>query len=185
MPVANGGFKLNAGASVNVSIPDGWIGSWSPRTGCEFNAAGVGECEVGDCGGFLACDNDSGIMPANYTTVRRNTHYCLLPGWLPSLTWALTLAHAAQAEFSLNAWGGMDCYDVVLTYYTVAMLLQPSSPACVAGGCKSDLNAHCDTSPVNGRMLSGAGIQVRRCSRCGHSLCQRQKLLNSGSPQRL
>ena len=128
---------------------------------------------MGDYGRFLACDNDSGIMPANYTTVRRNTHNCLLPGWLPSLTWALTLAHAAQAEFSLNAWGGMDCYDVVLTYYTVAMLLQPSSPACGAGGCKSDLNARCDTAPVDGRMLSGAGIQVRWWSSCGHSLCQR------------
>lgn len=88
MPVANGGFKLNAGENVNVSIPDGWIGSWSPRTGCEFNAAGVGGCEVGDCGGFLACDNDPGIMPANYTTVSRNTYYCLLPGRLRSLTWA-------------------------------------------------------------------------------------------------
>ena len=69
MPVAGGGFELRAGASVNVTVPDGWIGSWTPRTGCTFDAEGLGSCEVGDCGGVLACDLDAGLMPQNVTTV--------------------------------------------------------------------------------------------------------------------
>jgi len=69
MPVASGGFELRAGASVNVTVPDGWIGSWTPRTGCAFDAEGLGSCEVGDCGGVLACDLDAGLMPQNVTTV--------------------------------------------------------------------------------------------------------------------
>ncbi|KAK9826383.1 hypothetical protein WJX81_006093 [Elliptochloris bilobata] len=138
MPVAGGGFELPPGARMNISVPDGWIGSWSPRTGCAFDALGKGSCEVGDCGGFLACDQDAGLMPPNVTT----------------------------AEFSLNSWGGMDYYDVVLTYSTVPMLLKPSDPACIAGGCLSDPNAHCETAQVDGRMLSAAGAQVGCMSAC-------------------
>ena len=70
MPVAGGGFELAPGARVNVSVPDGWIGNWSPRTGCTFDAAGLGHCEVGDCGGRLACDGNANVMPSDHTVVR-------------------------------------------------------------------------------------------------------------------
>jgi len=75
IPVAGGGFKLAAGTSVDVSVPDGWIGNWSPRTGCLFDAQGRGACEVGDCGGLLACDGDADIMPSDHTVVSvRSAH---------------------------------------------------------------------------------------------------------------
>ncbi len=92
MPVASGGFELRAGASVNVSVPDGWIGSWTPRTGCAFDAEGLGSCEVGDCGGVLACDLDAGLMPQNVTTVSKAATVHVLPkrGGRPAL-------HAARA----------------------------------------------------------------------------------------
>ena len=70
MPVAGGGFELAPGAGLNVSVPDGWIGNWSPRTGCTFDAAGLGQCEVSDCGGRLACDGDASVMPSDHTVVR-------------------------------------------------------------------------------------------------------------------
>jgi hypothetical protein len=67
----------------------------------------------------------------------------------------------AQAEFSLNSWGGLDFYDLVLTYFTVPMLLQPSDPSCASAGCRSDLNLHCESAPTDGRLLSAGGTQAR------------------------
>ena len=66
---------------------------------------------------------------------------------------------AAQAEFSLDAWGAMDCYDVVQTVYTLSMHIQPSDQSCAAAGCSDDLNLHCQTAPVDGRMMTAAGKQ--------------------------
>ena len=69
-----------------------------------------------------------------------------------------------QAEFSLDAWGAMDCYDVVQTVYTLSMHIQPSDPSCAAAGCLDDLNAHCQTAPVDGRMMTAAGKQACACA---------------------
>jgi hypothetical protein len=66
----------------------------------------------------------------------------------------------AQAEFSLNSWGGLDYYDLVHTYFTVPMLLQPSDRSCAAAGCQSDLNLHCESAPTDGRLLSAGGTQA-------------------------
>ena len=169
MPVAGGGFELAPGARVNVSVPDGWIGSWSPRTGCAFDAAGVGSCEVGDCGGFLACDRDTGLMPQNTTTVRAPSK----PACCTALACTADGAPVAQAEFSLDAWGGMDCYDVVQTVYTLPMHIQPSDQSCAAAGCLDDLNTHCQTAPVDGRMLTATGKQACASAPQGEQLSSR------------
>src|SRR5256885_8686093 len=50
-----GGFQLNAGASHAVSLPDNWAGRFWPRTGCNFDAAGNGTCQTGDCARGLKC----------------------------------------------------------------------------------------------------------------------------------
>ncbi len=170
IPVAGGGFKLAAGTSVDVSVPDGWIGNWSPRTGCLFDAQGRGACEVGDCGGLLACDGDADIMPSDHTVVSVAAPTCRRrTGW-PGVQWRARLgamrrlrqrrAPDAQAEFNMDSWGGVDFYDIIAAYYNLAVLIQPSDPACAAAGCRSDLNARCERTPADGRLLSPAGMQA-------------------------
>jgi len=66
----------------------------------------------------------------------------------------------AQAEFNLDSWGGVDFYDIIAAYYNLAVLIQPFDPACAAAGCRSDLNARCERTPVDGRLLSRAGMQA-------------------------
>ena len=54
----------------------------------------------------------------------------------------------------------MDYYDVVQTVYTLPMHIQPSDQSCAAAGCLVDLNMHCQTAPVDGRMLTATGKQA-------------------------
>ena len=65
------GLKLLPGASADVSVPHAWIGNWSPRTGCQFNASGHGPCTTGSCaGGSLDCTEDASVVPMDRTQVR-------------------------------------------------------------------------------------------------------------------
>lgn len=43
---ANGGFQLNVGQSVDITVPSNWAGRIWARTNCDAN----GHCETGDCG---------------------------------------------------------------------------------------------------------------------------------------
>ena len=66
-----GGLELPPGASADVSVPHAWIGNWSPRTGCQFDASGHGPCATGSCaGGSLACTEDASVVPMDRTQVR-------------------------------------------------------------------------------------------------------------------
>jgi hypothetical protein len=56
---------------VNVPISNSWSGRIWARTGCSFDAKGVGPCEVGDCGNKLQCNGAGGVPPvslAEFTT---------------------------------------------------------------------------------------------------------------------
>ncbi|MFD0577040.1 thaumatin family protein [Dactylosporangium darangshiense] len=62
-PLAATGWVMDPGQSVTVVVPSGWGGRFWGRTGCEFNAAGTGHCQTGDCGGRFQCTG-SGATPA-------------------------------------------------------------------------------------------------------------------------
>jgi hypothetical protein len=54
-PIPVTGWKLAPGQSVTFTVPKGWGSRIWGRTGCSFNAAGVGHCLSGDCGGVFQC----------------------------------------------------------------------------------------------------------------------------------
>lgn len=57
------GWVLPPGGHRTVNVPNHWNGRFWGRTGCHFNAAGVGHCQSGDCGGVFQCKG-SGAIPA-------------------------------------------------------------------------------------------------------------------------
>jgi Thaumatin family len=48
------GWKLPAGASLSITVPDNWNARLWGRTGCHFER-GSGHCQTGDCGGLFQC----------------------------------------------------------------------------------------------------------------------------------
>jgi hypothetical protein len=60
-----GGFHLDAGQTRTIVLPNGkWTGRFWGRTGCHFDANGVGDCDTGSCGPKLACAGATGQPPA-------------------------------------------------------------------------------------------------------------------------
>jgi hypothetical protein len=122
-PVAATGWVLAPGASVTISIPDHWDVRVWARAGCSFNAAGTGHCLSGDCQGRFQCGSTWGEFPSTL------------------------------AEFNLNAWQGMDFYDVSLVEgNNLPMYVNQSggkgpdpmnADGCTKAGCTRDANATC------------------------------------------
>ena len=122
-PVAATGWVLAPGASVTISIPDHWDVRVWARAGCVFSAAGTGHCLSGDCQGKFQCGSTWGEFPSTL------------------------------AEFNLNAWQGMDFYDVSLVEgNNLPMYVNqsggsspdPMSPdGCTKAGCTRDASASC------------------------------------------
>jgi hypothetical protein len=50
---------------VNVPVSGTWSGRIWARTGCTFDANGIGPCEVGDCGNKLQCNGAGGVPPVS------------------------------------------------------------------------------------------------------------------------
>ncbi|CAM6012723.1 unnamed protein product [Sphagnum balticum] len=65
----NGGFQLPVGVTQAVIAPAGWSGRFWGRTGCNFDANGLGKCVTGDCGGVLECNGAGGAPPATLVQV--------------------------------------------------------------------------------------------------------------------
>ncbi len=59
-PIPITGWKLAPGRSASFTVPAGWGGRVWGRTGCSFNASGVGHCATGDCGGLFQCKGTGG-----------------------------------------------------------------------------------------------------------------------------
>jgi hypothetical protein len=122
-PVAATGWKLAPGASLSFPIPDHWDVRVWARTGCTFNAAGNGHCVTGDCAGHFQCGRTWGQFPSTL------------------------------AEFNLNAWNGMDFYDVSLVEgNNLPMWINNSggrsadpisANGCSPAGCTHDANKSC------------------------------------------
>ena len=50
-PLPTTGFQLNSGQSAQIPTTPKWSGRVWARTGCTFDASGVGKCQTADCGG--------------------------------------------------------------------------------------------------------------------------------------
>ncbi|KAL1546705.1 pathogenesis-related thaumatin-like protein 3.5 [Salvia divinorum] len=114
--LGGGGFALPPGGTIQLQAPPGWSGRVWARTGCNFDAAGNGQCATGDCGGGIKCIG-GGAPPASLVE--------------------FTLGGDAAAK---------DFYDVSLVDgYNVGLGVRPSggSGDCQYAGCVTDLNASC------------------------------------------
>lgn len=117
--LANGGFELASGQSVNIQAPSGWSGRLWGRTGCKFSASGIGNCASGDCDGKLQCQGAGAATPA-------------------------TLAEFTIAGLQVNV--KQDFYDVSLVDgYNIPIAVVPTSGSgmCGTAGCARDLNMNC------------------------------------------
>src|SRR6185312_14948065 len=70
-PISATGWVLAPGASLTILIPDHWdVRLWA-RTGCSFNAAGVGSCVTSGCG-KLQCGSTWGEFPSTLAEFNLN-----------------------------------------------------------------------------------------------------------------
>lgn len=141
----NGGWRVDAGQTSTVSLPETWNGRFWGRTGCSFDAAGVGFCETGDCGGRRECAGIGGQPPASL------------------------------AEFTFSPYSQVDWYNVSLVDgYNLPVQIIPTGNFCPTGavgdceldrpGCTGDLNAACP-----GPLRVQAGNRTVACeSNCLH-----------------
>ena len=141
-----GGWFVGAGQTSVVTVPERWNGRFWGRTGCNFDAAGNGSCETGDCGGRLRCGEIGGRPPASL------------------------------AEFTLSPYSEADWYNVSLVDgYNLPIQIIPTGNFCPTGnvgdcelnrpGCVGDLNTAC---PGPLRVTNAAGRTVGCKSNCLH-----------------
>jgi hypothetical protein len=70
--LATTGWMLPAGQSLTITVPDKWNGRFWGRTGCQFNAAGSGHCQTGDCAERFQCAQ-YGAIPATLAEFNLNS----------------------------------------------------------------------------------------------------------------
>ncbi|CDP04967.1 unnamed protein product [Coffea canephora] len=111
------GFQLQSGQSLRIPAVPGWSGRIWGRTGCTFDASGVGSCQTGDCGGRLECDGMGATPPASLF------------------------------EITLGAGDDKDFYDVsIVDGYNLPLIAVPQgvlNGKCNATGCVSNINMGC------------------------------------------
>ncbi|XP_040990385.1 protein P21-like [Juglans microcarpa x Juglans regia] len=114
--VPGGGMQLNPGGGTwTLDVSAGTTGAriW-PRTGCNFDAAGRGSCQTGDCGGLLQCQAYG--APPN------------------------TLAEYALNQFNNLDFFDISLVDG----FNVPMEFSPTSNGCTRGiRCTADINGQC------------------------------------------
>lgn len=55
--LGNGSFMLRSGETTSFIAPQGWLGTWGARTGCQFDNSTAGSCETGQCSPTFKCYN--------------------------------------------------------------------------------------------------------------------------------
>ncbi|PWA63461.1 thaumatin [Artemisia annua] len=142
-PLPTSGFQLNSGQSAQIPTTPKWSGRVWARTGCTFDASGVGKCQTADCGGKMECGGMGATPPASLF------------------------------EITIGGYDNLDYYDVsFVDGYNLPIIVVPRSTAssCNATGCASDLNMGCpkELQVVGGDGGSGAPGGVIACnSACG------------------
>ncbi|XP_076937730.1 pathogenesis-related thaumatin-like protein 3.5 [Bidens hawaiensis] len=142
-PLPTSGFQLNSGQSAQIptSTPK-WSGRVWARTGCTFDATGVGKCQTADCGGKMECSGMGATPPASLF------------------------------EITIGGYNNLDYYDVsFVDGYNLPLIVVPRSTSggCNATGCASDINMGCpkELQVVGGDGGGGAGGVIACNSACG------------------
>lgn len=117
--LANGGFQLGSGQSMNLVAPAGWSGRFWGRTGCIFSTSGQGTCLSGDCGGNLQCSGAGAATPAT----------------LAEFSIASTQSSMKQDFYDVSL---VDGYNI-----PIAIVAVGGSGTCGTAGCGSNLNLNC------------------------------------------
>ncbi|KAJ7959483.1 Thaumatin [Quillaja saponaria] len=135
------GFRLDSGQSVRLATVPGWSGRIWARTGCTFDASGIGKCQTGDCGGRLECDGNGAAPPASLF------------------------------EITLGQGNDNDYYDVsIVDGYNLPLVAVPHGlyGACNATGCVSDINIGCpkELQVVGGDEDGQQGVVIGCKSAC-------------------
>ncbi|KAI5385853.1 pathogenesis-related thaumatin-like protein 3.5 [Lathyrus oleraceus] len=130
-PLPTTGFQLDSGQAVKLTSVPGWSGRIWARTGCTFDATGIGKCQTGDCGGRLECDGNGAAPPTSLF------------------------------EITLGLGNQQDYYDVsMVDGYNLPLLVLPrgvyGNSACNSTGCVTDLNRGC---PKELQVVGGDGYQ--------------------------
>ncbi|KAJ9546193.1 hypothetical protein OSB04_025900 [Centaurea solstitialis] len=138
-PLPTSGFQLNSGQSVQIPTTPKWSGRVWARTGCSFDASGVGKCETADCGGKMECGGMGATPPASLF------------------------------EITIGGYDNLDYYDVsFVDGYNLPIVVVPRSTSggCNATGCASDINMGCpkELQVVGG---DGGGGVIACNSACG------------------
>ncbi|CAI9768139.1 unnamed protein product [Fraxinus pennsylvanica] len=110
------GFQLDSGQSLRIPSIPGWSGRIWARTGCTFDASGIGSCQTGDCGGRLECDGIGASPPASH--------------------FEITVGVADEKDF----------YDVsIVDGYNLPLVAEPRGvhSGCNVTGCTADVNMGC------------------------------------------
>ncbi|MFA4860768.1 thaumatin family protein [Methanoregula sp.] len=142
--IAGGGFKLDASTgSQTYNFPDGWNGGFFPRTGCTFDANGIGSCDTGNCidglnRGLLQCGGAGSASPVT----------------------------KAEMNFG-NTWVDVDNYDVsFVNGFNVAMVFTPTQynatyigrNQCTSGGCAVNLSSFSSPKVPSWNMLKYTSV---------------------------
>lgn len=119
-----GGWQMAPGSTMSITVPGTWSGRFWGRTGCSFNASGVGSCQTGDCAGLLACNGAGGQTPA-------------------SLAEMTLLGGAGNDVYDVSF---VDGFNVPITVIPIGGTPNPSDPYhCTDAGCGVNLNTNCPT----------------------------------------
>ncbi|CAH1446600.1 unnamed protein product [Lactuca virosa] len=140
-PLPTTGFQLNSGQSAQIPTTPSWSGRVWARTGCTFDASGVGKCETADCGGKMECGGMGATPPASLF------------------------------EITIGGYNNLDYYDVsFVDGYNLPIIAVPRSTSggCNATGCASDINIGCPKElQVVGGDGGGVGGVIACNSACG------------------
>jgi len=134
-----GGWELPSGDSTTLRLPEGFSGRIWARKGCQFDGAGHGSCDTGDCFNGLRC---SGLVGRAGSSLAEFTL------WRPSNPQAFP----------------QDWYDVsYVDGYDFPIEIAASDPTYKSPSCTFDAIADC---PPQQRVTNARGVVVQCLSAC-------------------
>ena len=135
------GWKVPAGHQITIIVPNHWNGRFWGRTGCDFDAAGRGGCQTGDCNGRLQCKG-FGAIPATLAEYD-------LDAWDHLDFYDVSMVDGSNLPMYINHFGGRGKDPI-------------SANGCSAAGCTKAVVC----PPV--LQVRAAGVVVGCISACAH-----------------